>query len=87
MKHMNKANYLDSNKTMCVALPCISTGFFPLKESKITRPDDALAWTQNIHSHSGSRAQMNTNLVTTSAVTLASVVKTWEKLLWLIVQK
>lgn len=34
MKHMSKGNYLDSNKTVYLALPSVSTIFFPLKERK-----------------------------------------------------
>lgn len=73
MKRMSKGNDLDSNKTIYLALPYISTiFFFPWRRGKNTRPDNALVWTQHISSYSGSRAQMNMNLVPTSAVTLAS---------------
>lgn len=60
-------------------LPIYLLFFFPWRRGKNTRPDDALAWTQNIPSDSGSRAQMNVNVVNTSAVTLASLLSSLGK--------
>lgn len=49
-------------------LPYISADFFPRRRGKTARSDEALVWTQNIPSHSGSTAQMNISLVNTSVV-------------------
>lgn len=61
-------------KRQCILhFPIYLQIFLPWRRGKNTRPDDALAWTQSIPSHSGSRAQMNINVVTISAVTLSSL--------------